>query len=322
MSNSCHCRLKDESKDICNTIEFKDGIPQSYIKLKSNSIQTGRYTLMNCLPVLLWMFGRRISNLNLLLCMILAASFPQIAPYPTSIYLFPFVISFIAYCLKEFHIARKFVKDDQRINSLDTKVCKDDIDSTTWGELSVGDVVYLRQGDTAPADIILLDSQQLKHRSAITYVTTQSITGCNKVLMKKSAYLSQLQYRGIQKNNWSHYRQILSGKLTYENPSKDIGQFQAYLKLVKDPKVEQLTIDNLIPRGSVIKTSLWVYGMVVYAGEDTKIMQMRQSTTLNKRPNFFNSLSQKLSIFCILLNFVLSLLFVVVHINNPEANLS
>jgi magnesium-transporting ATPase (P-type) len=187
--------------------------------------------------------------------------------------------------------------------------------------LSVGDVVYLRQGDTVPADIVLLDSQQLKHRSAITYVTTQAITGCSKALLKKSAYLTQLQYRGIQKNNWSHYRQILSGKLTYENSSKDDGQFQAYLKLVRDPKVEQLTIENLIPRGSVIKTSLWVFGMVVYAGEDTKIMQMRQSTTSNKRPNFFSSLSQKMTIFCIVSNTILALLFVIVHINSPDVNL-
>jgi magnesium-transporting ATPase (P-type) len=32
----------------------------------------------------------------------------------------------------------------------------------------VGDVVYLRQGDIVPAHIVLLDSQELKHRSAIT----------------------------------------------------------------------------------------------------------------------------------------------------------
>jgi P-type E1-E2 ATPase len=110
---------------------------------------------------------------------------------------------------------RKFVEEDNKANSQDTKVCRDDIESVMWGELRVGDVVYLRQGDTVPADIVLLDSQELKHRSAITYVNTQEIIGCHKILQKKAAYLTQLQYRGIQKNNWSHYRQILSGKLTY-----------------------------------------------------------------------------------------------------------
>jgi hypothetical protein len=104
--------LKDESKDMCNTIEFKDGLPQSYIKLKSNSIRTGRYTLMNFIPVLLWMFGRRITNLYIMFCVIIAASFPKWAPYTTSIYLFPFVISFVVYCLKEIYIERKYVKDD------------------------------------------------------------------------------------------------------------------------------------------------------------------------------------------------------------------
>jgi magnesium-transporting ATPase (P-type) len=79
----------------------------------------------------------------------------------------------VVFAIKEVLIERKFVRQDQKINQLVTKVCREDITDMTWGELSVGDIIYLRQGDTAPADIVLLDSQQLKHRSAITYVTTQ-----------------------------------------------------------------------------------------------------------------------------------------------------
>lgn len=140
--------------------------------------------------------------------------------------------------------------------------------------------------------------------------------------MKKSAYLTQLQYRGLQKNNWPHYRQILSGKLTYENPSKDDGHFRAYLKLVRDPKVEQLTVENLIPRGSVIKTSLWVFGMVVFAGQDTKIMQMREQCRDKHHPGFFSQLSHRLVVFNVLANTALSVLFVVVHIDSQDMSMT
>ena len=88
-----------------------------------------------------------------------------------------------------------------------------------------------------PADILLLDSQELEHRSAITYVDTSLITGYSKIDKKKAAYLTQLQSRGIQKQNWDRYRQILSGKLTYSSPSMDYSDFVGYLKLVKDPKI-------------------------------------------------------------------------------------
>lgn len=277
---------------------------------------------MNCIPLLIYKFGKRIANIYLLLAMVLAGSFPDIAPFTTSIYLFPLVISFVVFGIKEVLIEKKFVSIDAKINQLPTKVCREDITDTTWGELEVGDIVYLRQGDTVPADILLLDSQELKHRSAITHVTTQEITGCNQVLMKKSAYLTQLQYRGLQKNNWSHYRQILSGKLTYENPSKDDDQFQAYLKLVRDPKVEQLTIENLVPRGSVIKTSLWIFGMVVYAGQETKIMQMREHSRAKHEPSFFGRLSHQLALINILANTLLSILFVLVHLASLDMSLS
>lgn len=273
---------------------------------------------MNCLPLLLFTFSKRPGNLYTLICMVLAASFPHIAPHNMSLYLFPLVISIAVFAVKEFLTERKFVRQDKCINELPTKVCREDIDDITWGELSVGDIVYLRQGDTAPADILLLDSQQLKHRSAITYVTTSEITGGNRVLMKKSAYLTQLQYRGLQKNNWSHYRQILSGKLTYESPSKDDGQFQGYLKLVRDPKVEQLTIENLIPRGAVIKTSLWVFGMVVFAGAETKIMQRREECRDKRQSNFFSKLTSRLMIFNVVVNTLLSLLFLLVHFGSSD----
>jgi hypothetical protein len=52
-------------------------------------------------------------------------------------------------------------------------------------------------------------------------VDTSKITGCTRIDKKKAAYLTQLQYRGIQKNNWRYYRHILNGKLTYENKNKN-----------------------------------------------------------------------------------------------------
>ena len=46
---------------------------------------------------------------------------------------------------------------------------------------------------------------------------------------------------------------MLTGKIEYEIPSADLNRFVGSLKLKKDPKTEQLGIDNFIPRGSVLK---------------------------------------------------------------------
>ena len=50
---------------------------------------------------------------------------------------------------------------------------------------------------------------------------------------------------------------MLTGTVEYSAPSNDINQFTGLIKLKKDPKKGVLTINNLIPRYSVIKHTLW-----------------------------------------------------------------
>lgn len=59
------------------------------------------------------------------------------------------------------------------------------------------------------------------------------------------------------KDDFNVYRQRLTGKLEYLAPTRALDEFEGYLKLKKDPKPEQLTIENLILRGSVLKNTDW-----------------------------------------------------------------
>lgn len=86
------------------------------------------------------------------------------------------------------------------------------------------------------------------------------------------------------KNNFKEYRKLISGKVEYEGPNPIHSEFFGYLRLKKDPKMEKLTIDNFIPRGAKLKYCDWyknvyiiitndrVFGLVVFTGNDTKIM--------------------------------------------------
>ena len=66
---------------------------------------------------------------------------------------------------------------------------------------------------------------------------------------------------------------MLNGRILYEQANKNPNEFYASLKLRRDPKIEQLTIDNLLLRGSILKNISWIFGMVVHAGHDTKLYQ-------------------------------------------------
>lgn len=46
---------------------------------------------------------------------------------------------------------------------------------------------------------------------------------------------------------------MLTGKIEYDLPNGKTKEFRAKLKLKKDPKIENLTIDHFIPKGSKIR---------------------------------------------------------------------
>lgn len=91
---------------------------------------------------------------------------------------------------------------------------------------------------------------------------------------KRACYLTQILNRnGSLKLFWHGYRSIISGRINFEKATADMRTFRGYLKVSKDPKMEKLSIENLILRESVIKTSLWIYGLVIYPGMESKIMK-------------------------------------------------
>ncbi len=63
--------------------------------------------------------------------------------------------------------------------------------------------------------------------------------------------------KSYQKNNFAEYRKLLSGKLEYQSPIKTPNSFKGFLKLKNDPKVEQLSEENFIPRGAILTRSEW-----------------------------------------------------------------
>lgn len=46
---------------------------------------------------------------------------------------------------------------------------------------------------------------------------------------------------------------MLTGRLEYEASNGNTTSFHGRLKLKKDPKMEQITIDNFIPKGTKIR---------------------------------------------------------------------
>lgn len=75
-------------------------------------------------------------------------------------------------------------------------------------------------------------------------------------------------------------------------------------------------MDNLILRESILKTSLWIYGLVVYTGMNTKIMKNRNSSA-NIKGIFNNKIDIIFAIF-FAINLVLGLIFSFLYLYRSE----
>jgi phospholipid-transporting ATPase len=64
----------------------------------------------------------------------------------------------------------------------------------------------------------------------------------------------------------------LKGYIKCELPNDQIYKFEASYNLVRVQRSVSLNIENLLLRGSSLKNTEWVVGVVMYAGHQTKIM--------------------------------------------------
>ena len=81
---------------------------------------------------------------------------------------------------------------------------------------------------------------------------------------------------------------MLNGKVEFTKHSKN-RDFKGFLKMNKDPKGEDVNIENMIYRGSVLKYTEWLYGMVIFAGLDCKIFKYTKVIKADKFKSFFGS---------------------------------
>jgi magnesium-transporting ATPase (P-type) len=115
-----------------------------------------------------------------------------------------------------------------------------------------------------PADMILLSSP---NNSGICYVETKNLDGetnlKHKISLPKVEQLLDSEYSVIN----------LSGKVHFQEPNDQIYKFEGTLSLDAISNPMSAGIDNFLLRGTSLRNSDFIYGIVVYTGHETKIMK-------------------------------------------------
>ncbi|KAF5313608.1 hypothetical protein D9611_010219 [Ephemerocybe angulata] len=137
---------------------------------------------------------------------------------------------------------------------------------TLWKKLEVGDIVLLRDNDQVPADIVVLSTSDA---DGMCYLETKNLDGetnlkPRKALRATSAISSE---DDVERSSFI---------LDSEPPHQNLYTYHAVLRYndpaTNEPKMEPVSINELLLRGCSLRNTSWVIGLVVFTGQDTKIM--------------------------------------------------
>uniref|UniRef100_A0A8C2G715 ATPase phospholipid transporting 8B1 n=1 Tax=Cyprinus carpio TaxID=7962 RepID=A0A8C2G715_CYPCA len=234
----------------------------SYICFQGNAIKTYKYNVLTFLPLNLYEQFKRAANLYFL-CLLILQIIPQISTLPWYTTLVPLVLVLGITAIKDLvdDLARH--RMDKEINNRRCDVLLNGrFEETRWMNLQVGDVVRIKKNDFIPADILLLSSS---NPNSLCYVETAELDGETNLKFKMG--LKVTDERLQEEDQLARYNALI----LCEEPNNRLDKFMG--TMIWDSQSYALDLDNMLLRGCKIRNTDVCHGLVIFAGNDTKIMR-------------------------------------------------
>lgn len=263
----------------------------------SNRISTTKYNVLSFLPKFLFDQFRRLANLFFLF-IVLIEQIPGISPtgrYGTAV---PLSFVILVAAVKEIIEDLRRYKADKDVNKRVVEVLRPDrnVDEIGWTEVKVGDIVRVTNNNFFPSDLILLCSSDPSGRC---YIETAILDGETSLKTREAHPLTS----SYTENDLCD----VQGEVECDAPNRRLYDFTGNLILRFGRDKEPITPDNILLRDSQLKNTDYVYGLVVYTGHDTKILQNTRSTVPLKRSNMDHVTNRQIILLMIVL-FILAVL--------------
>ncbi|KAF3552269.1 hypothetical protein DY000_02010570 [Brassica cretica] len=231
------------------------------LRYRSNYVSTTRYNMLTFLPKCLYEQFHRVANFYFLVAAILSV-FP-LSPFNKWSMIAPLVfvvgLSMGKEALEDW---RRFMQD-VAVNSRKACVHKGsgEFGRRMWKKLRVGDVVRVDKDEFFPADLLLLSSS---YEDGICYVETMNLDGETNLKVKRclDATLALEKDESFQS---------FSGIIKCEDPNPNLYTFVGNFEC--DGQVYPLDPNQILLRDSKLRNTTYIYGVVVFTGHDTKVMQ-------------------------------------------------
>jgi phospholipid-translocating ATPase len=234
----------------CNEPQLHQKKPLNYC---SNYTSTTKYNIVTFFPKAIFEQFRRVANVYFLLAA--ALSLTAISPFSA--------VSMIAPLAFVVGLSMARFVQDMKVNLRKVSVHKGNgvFGYRPWHKIRVGDVVKVEKDQFFPADLLLLSST---YEDGICYVETMNLDGETNLKIKRSLEVT------LTLDDDESFRDF-TGIIHCEDPNPSLYTFVGNLDY--DRQVFNLDPAQILLRDSKLRNTAYVYGVVIFTGHDSKVMQ-------------------------------------------------
>ena len=259
--------------DDKRTIVLNDAAANVNDDYDSNQVMTNKYNLVTFVPVFLVEQFSKYANLFFLFIGCIQ-QIPGVSPTNRWTTLVPLAIVLLIAAAKEISEDWQRYTADMEMNAHLVPVL--DVSSGTWvsrawREVRVGDIVRVSRDEFFPADLVLLSSSEPE---GLAYVETANLDGETNLKVKQALPLTAPLVSATRVSS-------LRGTLSCEAPNNSLYTFDGTLD-VPGQAPRPVGPDQLLLRGAQLRNAPWVYGLVVFTGHDTKLLQNATKTPMKR----------------------------------------
>ncbi|KAK2888484.1 phospholipid-transporting ATPase ID [Channa argus] len=237
----------------------------------NNAIRTSKYNIFTFLPLNLFEQFRRLANAYFLFLFILQL-IPQISSLSWFTTAVPLILVLAITAVKDANDDINRHKSDNQVNNRKVDVLIDGVlRSEKWMNVQVGDIIKLENNQFVTADLLLLSSSEPLN---LVYIETAELDGETNLKVKQA-----LTITGEMGDNIDALAGF-TGEVRCEPPNNRLDKYKGTLTL--NGQTYALDNDKVLLRGCTLRNTEWCFGLVIFGGPDTKLMQNSGKTTFKR----------------------------------------
>ena len=256
----------------------------------ANGIKTSKYTVWNFVPLFLLYFYSNYFNLYFLIVTIIL-SIKSISTMSWTIGVIPYLVVIAMSIFREGFEDYKKYSNDKKFNNSKSQIYnskKKDFEEIFWKDMKVGNIVKLVRNESIPCDVLIIETSS---ENGLSYLETSNLDG-------ESALKPRECFNYINLENYNQF------EIHIDKPNKNIYQIDGYV-IKNNNNNEKIFFNNshILLRGGTLKNVDYIYGIIIYSGNDTKLMQNINNSSY--KHSYIEITENKIVIYVMLFTFIL-----------------